>query len=163
MRTLLSFIVYCNGFASYILTPNRLSVGSIVRNDSFFLSSIPGNASSLFFFPVGTFVHNIESRTGRGGQFLRSMGSYGRVMSKSLSFVTVKLKSGLMYNFSRSSIASFGTLDHFNFSKKIHNRAGFFRLRGIRPTVRGVAMNPIDHPHGGGEGKSAAGRPSVSR
>jgi large subunit ribosomal protein L2 len=164
IRSLTSLIVYCNGIVSYILTPFGAAVGSIVRNQRFYYSdSIAGNCFSLFSFPIGSFIHNLELHSTFGGQLLRTMGSYGRIMSKSIDSVVVKLKSGRLAVLPEKNIAVLGTLDSFRFQKRVHYRAGFFRLLGIRPTVRGVAMNPIDHPHGGGEGKSSAGRPSVSR
>lgn len=108
-------------------------------------------------------MHNIELSKLSGAQFSRAFGSYGRVMAKESGGVVLKLKSGNFVKFDRHNFAVLGSLAHKFFQKKIHYKAGFFRLKGWRPVVRGVAMNPVDHPHGGGEGKSGAGRPSVSR
>nr|YP_009163138.1 ribosomal protein L2 [Balamuthia mandrillaris]AKT94910.1 ribosomal protein L2 [Balamuthia mandrillaris] len=161
---LIAFVCFSNGVVCYIPAPSFLTVGMSIRN-SWFLSSASsyGCAVPLINIPVGSFVHNIELSKLGGAQFSRAFGSYGRVMAKEAGGVVLKLKSGNFVKFGRYNFAVLGSLAHKFFHKKIHYKAGFFRLKGWRPVVRGVAMNPVDHPHGGGEGKSGAGRPSVSR
>lgn len=161
-NSLIALICFSNGILAYIPAPVGLSVGSVVQN-TWLISGDRGNAAPLCSFPVGSFVHNLELFRFAGIQLLRSPGSYGRVMSKTMDRVVVSLRSGCLVALHRDNIAVLGILSGKAIVRKSHNKAGFSRLRGRRPIVRGVAMNPVDHPHGGGEGKSGAGRPSVSR
>lgn len=163
LNCLLAFVCFSNGILNYILCPKGLKVGMVIKNITFGNVNRPGSSCFLYALSVGTFIHNLEINKYHGGQYLRAVGGYGRVMSKDNWFVFIKLRSGKIIRVLRGNVATIGILSPFHFKKKIHQKAGFFRLKGRRPAVRGVAMNPVDHPHGGGEGKSGAGRPSVSR
>jgi large subunit ribosomal protein L2 len=162
-NSVLALISYLNGIFSYIVCPHKIRVGDVLCNTTMPNLNSTGCAVPIKNIPVGTFVHHIELRRFYGAQLLRSFGSYGRIMAKTSSGVIVKLKSSKQIVIQSSNSAVVGILLPDLFKQKIHNKAGFFRRKGFRPIVRGVAMNPIDHPHGGGEGKSSAGRPSVSR
>lgn len=141
-----------------------MCAGDMIVNGTFYRGDVTiGSSFVLKSIPVGTFIHNLEVNLFRGGQVLRAQGAYGRIMSKLLDSVLIKVRSGKFMNVSSEAIASIGVLHVYKFSNLIHKKAGFFRRKGWRPVVRGVAMNPVDHPHGGGEGKSSSGRPSVSR
>lgn len=161
-HNIIALLCFANGITCYILAPEGLRVGSIVQN-SWSLVSRPGCSAPLHGFPIGSFIHNLELNYLAGAQALRASGSYGRVMSKLFGTVVVMLRSGHLIHLNRDNLAVQGVLCTKVFTNKSHTKAGFIRSRGWRPSVRGVAMNPVDHPHGGGEGKSGAGRPSVSR
>lgn len=161
-NSLIAFICFANGVLAYIPAPVGISVGSVIKND-WLVPENSGGVAPLSSFPIGSFIHNLERIPLTGIQYLRSPGTYGRVMSKTFDKVVVSLRSGCLVNLDKNNIAVAGILTGKVFVGKSHNKAGFARLRGRRPVVRGVAMNPVDHPHGGGEGKSGAGRPSVSR
>jgi len=155
----IALVTYVDGEKRYILAPLGIKVGDrIVASDGADIR--PGNALPLANIPVGTTVHNVELSPGKGGQLVRSAGSGAQVMAKEGKYATLRLPSGEMRNVlqtCRATVGQVGNLDHENISL---GKAGRSRWLGIRPTTRGVAMNPRDHPHGGGEGKSPIGRKS---
>lgn len=153
----IALISYADGEKRYILWPLGLKVGDGVIADE--RADIrPGNTMPLINIPLGTIVHNIELKPGKGGQIVRSAGAGAQVMAKEGKYVVLRLPSGEMRNvmaICRATIGQVGNLDHENISV---GKAGRSRWMGIRPAVRGVVMNPRDHAHGGGEGKAPVGR-----
>lgn len=152
----LGLIVYENGAKHYILLPEGLSLGAKVISAENSEANI-GNAMPLKNIPDGYTVHNVEIRPNSGGTFARSAGAAVRVVSKSEGSVTLKMPSGEIRMVHEDCWATIGTLGNADFKNISWGSAGRMRHRGIRPTVRGMAMNPIDHPHGGGEGRSKSG------
>ena len=155
----IALLHYLDGEKRYILAPLGLNVGdTIVSSEAADIK--PGNSLQLANIPLGTLVHNIELRPGAGGQIARSAGAYAQLMAKEGTFATLRMPSGEMRKvpiIARATIGTVGNTDHENVRI---GKAGRKRHMGIRPTVRGVVMNPVDHPHGGGEGKSPIGLPS---
>ena len=155
----IALVQYEDGEKRYILAPNGLTVGTIILSGEG-ADIKAGNALELKDIPVGTLIHNIELAPGKGGQLVRAAGNSAQLMAKEGKYAQVRLPSGevrLILLNCKATIGQIGNLDHENI--KI-GKAGRKRHMGIRPTVRGVVMNPCDHPHGGGEGKSPIGRPS---
>jgi len=154
----IALIQYDDGVKSYIIAPNNLKVGDQI--ESGIKADIkPGNTLQIANIPVGTMIHNIEMKPGKGAQLVRSAGSSAQLMAKEGAYAQIRLPSGEVRMVSlncRATIGQVGNIEHENVSI---GKAGRKRWFGIRPTVRGVVMNPIDHPHGGGEGKSPIGRP----
>jgi large subunit ribosomal protein L2 len=152
----IALLTYADGEKRYILAPLNLNVGdSVLASDSADIK--PGNHLALSAIPVGTLIHNIEILPGKGGRLGRSAGNYAQLMAKEGEYAQVKMPSGeirLVHSRCRASIGQLSNTDHENLSI---GKAGRNRWFGIRPTNRGVSMNPIDHPHGGGEGKSSGG------
>ena len=157
----IALVEYADGEKRYILAPVGLTVGdTVVASDTADIK--PGNAMRLAHIPLGTFVHNVELKVGRGGQVCRSAGCFAQVMAKEGKYVLVRMPSGELRQIlaeCRASIGQVGNLEHEN---EILGKAGRARWLGFRPYVRGTAMNPIDHPHGGGEGRTKGGRHPVS-
>jgi large subunit ribosomal protein L2 len=157
----IALLHYADGEKRYILAPARLRVGDRVESGP--ASDIkPGNSLPLANIPTGTLIHNIELKPGKGGQLARSAGSSVQLVAKDGSYATLRLPSGEMRRVlvaCRATIGQVGNVDHENVTG---GKAGRSRWRGKRPTVRGSAMNPVDHPHGGGEGKSKGGRHPVT-
>lgn len=157
----IALLSYVDGEKRYILAPRGMQVGDPVQAGP--KADIrPGNAMALRYIPLGTWIHNIELRVGKGGQLARSAGSYGVLAAKEGKYCQVRLPSGevrLVLQDCCATIGQVGNVEHENF--KI-GKAGRSRWMGKRPQTRGVAMNPIDHPHGGGEGKSSGGRHPVT-
>jgi len=155
----IALLVYADGEKRYILAPNGLNVGDNVYSGE--KSDIkPGNALPLEFIPLGTVIHNVELKPGKGGQLVRAAGNEAQLMAKEGSYAQVRLPSGEVRRIDircKATIGQVGNIDYENISI---GKAGRKRWMGIRPTVRGVVMNPNDHPHGGGEGKSPVGMPS---
>ena len=154
----IALIQYEDGEKSYIIAPYSLKVGDVVRSGAD-ADIKPGNALPISAIPVGTLIHNIELAPGKGGQLVRSAGNSAQLMAKENGFAQVRLPSGevrMVRLECRATIGQVGNIDHENM--KI-GKAGRKRHMGWRPTVRGVVMNPCDHPHGGGEGKSPIGMP----
>jgi large subunit ribosomal protein L2 len=149
---------FADGEKRYILHPVGLEVGAeVITSNSADIQ--PGNSMELQATPLGTHVHNIELTNGRGGQLCRSAGTYAQVMAKEGGYVLLRLPSGELrqvWGKNRASIGQVGNTDHENI---VLGKAGRTRWLGIRPTVRGTAMNPVDHPHGGGEGRSKGRHP----
>jgi large subunit ribosomal protein L2 len=157
----IALVAYRDGEKRYVLAPVGLNVGdTIVASDSADIK--PGNALRLAAVPLGTFVHNVELKVGRGGQICRSAGCFAQVMAKEGKYVLLRLPSGELRNVlaeCRATIGQVGNLEHEN---EQLGKAGRARWLGFRPYVRGTAMNPIDHPHGGGEGRTKGGRHPVT-
>jgi large subunit ribosomal protein L2 len=157
----IALLHYLDGEKCYILAPIGLNVGDTVVSSS--KADIkPGNCLKLKAIPVGTIVHNVELRPGRGGQMVRSAGAGAQLMAKEGKYATLRLPSGEFRKVileCRATIGQVGNTDHANRSL---GKAGRSRWLGRRPHVRGVAMNPIDHPHGGGEGRTSGGRHPVT-
>jgi large subunit ribosomal protein L2 len=157
----IALISYLDGEKRYIIAPNGLKAGDQITSGK--QSDIKaGNSMKLFELPVGTLIHNIEMRPGKGGQLVRSAGTFAQLLSKEGAYCHIRLPSGeirLIKSECRATIGQVGNLDHENISL---GKAGRKRWLGIRPTVRGVAMNPVDHPHGGGEGRTSGGRHPVT-
>jgi len=155
----IALVVYTDGEKRYILAPAGLKVGDII--ESGVNSDIkPGNALPLKNIPVGTVIHNIELQRGKGGQLVRAAGNSAQLMAKEGDYATLRLPSGEMRYVRIECRATIGTLSNATNGIVNIGKAGRKRHMGWRPTVRGSVMNPNDHPHGGGEGKSPVGRPS---
>jgi large subunit ribosomal protein L2 len=154
----IALIFFADGEKRYILHPLGLSVGdTVVTSNTADIK--PGNSMQLHAVPLGTFVHNIELSSGRGGQLCRSAGTYAQVMAKEGVYVLLRLPSGELRNVwgeNRATIGQVGNTEHENL---VIGKAGRSRWLGRRPKVRGTAMNPVDHPHGGGEGRSKGRHP----
>ncbi|HUK95031.1 MAG TPA: 50S ribosomal protein L2 [Gaiellaceae bacterium] len=157
----IALLHYADGAKAYILAPARLQVGAMVESGPE-ADIKPGNALPLANIPTGTLVHNVELKPGRGGQLARSAGSGVQLVAKDEGQGVLRLPSGELRRVPltcRATIGQVGNVDHENITG---GKAGRSRWRGKRPTVRGSAMNPVDHPHGGGEGKSKGGRHPVT-
>ena len=154
----IALIQYEDGVKNYIIAPSGLKVGDVVVSGADADIKV-GNALPLVNIPTGTFVHNVELYPGRGGQLARSAGNAAQLMAKEGKYALLRLPSGELRNVPVDCMATIGTVsneDHLNVKV---GKAGRTRHMGVRPTVRGSVMNPCDHPHGGGEGKSPIGRP----
>lgn len=156
----IALIEYLDKEKAYIVWPDKLKVGDIVvsASDSQ-VDILPGNSMKLKHIPLGTFVHNIELTPGKGGVFARSAGSWAQLMAKEKDSAQLRLPSGEIRSVKvdcRATVGQVGLIEHSSF---VHGKAGRVRWLGRRPKVRGVAMNPVDHPHGGGEGKAGQGNP----
>ena len=157
----IALIKYDDGEYSYILAPQKISVGDIVQSSP--KADIkPGNCLPLKNIPVGTIVHNIETKSGKGGQIARSAGSYAQLAGRDGDCVIVKLSSGELRLIKGSCLATVGVLSNPDHQNRKYSKAGRSRWLGRRSVVRGCAMNPVDHPHGGGEGKTSGGRHPVT-
>ncbi len=155
----IALVQYEDGEKRYIIAPNGLAVGDVVRSGAD-ADIKPGNALALANIPVGTFIHNIELYPGKGAQLVRSAGNMAQLMGKEDDYALVRLPSGEMRKIAVNCMASIGQVGNIDHENVNIGKAGKTRHLGIRPTVRGSVMNPNDHPHGGGEGKSPVGRPS---
>ena len=157
----IALVTYADGEKRYILQPNGLKVGdSVISGDN--VDILPGNALPLKNIPLGTMLHNVELKPGKGGQIARSAGSSVQLVAKEGDYASVKMPSGEIRHIAivcYATVGQVGNLDHENVSI---GKAGRQRWLGKRPHVRGVVMNPVDHPHGGGEGKTSGGRHPVS-
>lgn len=158
----IALICYADGDKRYILQPTGLNVGDAVEAREAGLDIKPGNAMRMKNIPVGTIIHNIEMKPGKGGQMARSAGGYAQLMGKEEKYVVLRLPSGEMRQILSECMATIGTVGCEDWSNVVFGKAGRSRHRGIRPQTRGSAMNPIDHPHGGGEGKTNSGRHPVT-
>ncbi len=153
----IALINYQDGEKRYILHPENLKIGDFILSGK----NIPikiGNSLILFDIPLGTEIHNLELFPGKGGQLIRSAGTFAKILSKENNYVTIRLPSKEIRMFKKECIATIGKLSNFDYYNLTLGKAGRKRWLGIRPTVRGSAMNPIDHPHGGGEGKTPIGK-----
>jgi large subunit ribosomal protein L2 len=154
----IALLLYADGERRYILAPKGVKEGDELRSGS--ESAIkPGNAMSLRHIPVGSTIHNIELKPGRGGQLARSAGGSAQYVSREGIYAYIRLKSGETRKVHIDCRATMGELSNDEHNLRVYGKAGAKRWLGIRPTVRGLAMNPVDHPHGGGEGKSGQGNP----
>ena len=152
----ISLVVYADGEKRYILTPHELKVGDKIVSGANVEINV-GNALPLENIPLGTMVHNIEMVPGNGGVLVRTAGAAAQLMAKEGNYVTIKLPSSEMRMVRKECMATIGALGNSEFKNTKVGKAGRTRHLGIRPTVRGVTMNPCDHPHGGGEGKTGPG------
>ena len=155
-------VKYADGDRRYVLQPKGLNVGDKIMSAESGLDIKTGNAMKLMSIPVGTLVHNIELNPGHGGQLARSAGGYAQIMGREGKYVSLRLPSGEMRYVLGTCLATIGTVGNEDFANIVIGKAGRSRHLGIRPQTRGSAMNPIDHPHGGGEGKTNSGRHPVS-
>ena len=154
----IALVQYEDGEKRYIIAPYGLKVGDVVRAGAD--SDIkPGNALRLSDIPVGTFIHNLELYPGKGAQLVRAAGNMAQLMGKEENYALVRLPSGEMRKIAIGCMATIGQVGNIDHENVNIGKAGRTRHKGIRPTVRGSVMNPCDHPHGGGEGKSPVGRP----
>ena len=157
---LLALLHYADGEKRYILHPVGLEVGMTVQTGEG-ADILPGNAMQMKLIPPGTMVHNLELHPGRGAQVVRSAGGAAQLLSKEGEVALVKLPSGEVRKFSVDCMATVGQVGNLDHENETFGKAGRTRWRGIRPTVRGVAMNPVDHPHGGGEGRVKGNHPQT--
>ena len=157
----IALIKYDDGKLSYIIAPQKLIVGNKVISSTKADIKL-GNAMPLNAVPVGTIIHNVELKPGKGGQLARSAGSYVQVIGKDLSYSILRLTSGEVRLVLSTCMCSIGAVSNQDNQNQNFGKAGRKRWMGKRPSVRGVAMNPIDHPHGGGEGRTSGGRHPVT-
>jgi large subunit ribosomal protein L2 len=157
----IALVKYTDGTLSYILAPQRLVAGDqVVSGDK--VDVKPGNAMMLKNIPVGTIVHNVELNIGRGGQLARSAGTYVQIVGRDAGYAQIKLSSGELRLVPQECFATIGAVSNADHTNTKMGKAGRHRWKGVRPSVRGVVMNPVDHPHGGGEGRTSGGRHPVS-
>ena len=157
----IALIRYQDGELGYILAPQRLKAGDVVvAGDKADIK--PGNAMPMANIPVGTIIHNVEMKVGKGGQIARAAGTYVQLVGKDQGYAQIKLSSGELRMVRAECMATVGAVSNSDKARIKLGKAGRKRWMGKRPSVRGVAMNPIDHPHGGGEGRSSGGRHPVT-
>lgn len=154
----IALVQYEDGEKRYIIAPNGLKVGDVVMSGPN-ADIKPGNALPMVNIPVGTFIHNVELHPGKGAQLARSAGIMAQLMAKEGAYALIRLPSGELRNVPVGCMATVGQVGNIDHENVKIGKAGRTRHMGIRPTVRGSVMNPVDHPHGGGEGKSPVGRP----
>jgi large subunit ribosomal protein L2 len=157
----IALVLYSDSTKAYILAPQKLSAGDKIVSGNDVDIKI-GNAMPIKNIPVGTLIHNVELKPGKGGQMARSAGSYIQLVGKDGNMALLKLRSGEVRMVNLDCRATIGSVSNPDNQNRKIGKAGRSRWLGIRPTVRGVAMNPIDHPHGGGEGKTSGGRHPVT-
>lgn len=155
----IALINYADGEKAYILAPGALQVGQTIIAANKSVDPMPGNAMPLKDIPLGTLIHNIELRPGKGGQIVRSAGGSAQLMAKEGKYVTVRLPSTEMRRVLCTCMATVGQLGNEQHENQVIGKAGRTRWKGVRPTVRGACMNPVDHNNGGGEGRSKGGKP----
>ena len=155
----IALLFYADGEKRYILAPEGLKVGDKVISGNN-VDIMPGNSLPIENIPVGTLIHNVELKAGRGGQLVRSAGISAQLMAKENGYALVRLPSGELRKVPLNVKATIGVVGNSDHENVRVGKAGRKRHMGIRPTVRGVVMNPVDHPHGGGEGKSPVGMPA---
>ncbi len=157
----IALITYEDGEQAYILAPQRLNVGDkVVSGEK--VDVKPGNAMPMASMPIGTIIHNVEMKEGKGGQIARSAGCYAQLVGRDQGMAILRLNSGEMRMVRATCMATVGAVSNPDNSNQSIGKAGRSRWLGKRPSVRGVAMNPIDHPHGGGEGRTSGGRHPVT-
>ena len=157
----IALVNYADGEKAYILAPQRLKVGDqIVAAEK--VDVKPGNAAPLRSLPIGTIVHNVEMKPMKGGQLARSAGSYAQLVGRDAGYAQIRLGSGELRMVLDTCMATVGAVSNPDHMNQSLGKAGRKRHMGFRPHVRGVAMNPVDHPHGGGEGKTSGGRNPVT-
>ena len=156
----IALVKYSDGELAYILAPQRLAVGdSVIAGAKQDIK--PGNAMPFSGMPIGTIVHNVELKPGKGGQLARAAGTYAQFVGRDGGYAQIRLSSGELRVVRQECMATIGAVSNSDHSNQNLGKAGRNRHKGIRPSVRGVAMNPIDHPHGGGEGRTGEGRHAV--
>jgi large subunit ribosomal protein L2 len=157
----IALLRYADGELAYILAPQRLRPGDeVIAGEKVDLK--PGNASPLRSLPIGSMVHNIELKPGKGGQIARSAGAYAQLVGRDAGYAQIRLGSGELRMVLDGCMATVGAVSNPDHMNEVLGKAGRVRHKGRRPHVRGVAMNPVDHPHGGGEGKTSGGRHPVT-
>ncbi|MBL7927905.1 MAG: 50S ribosomal protein L2 [Bacteroidia bacterium] len=154
----IALVFYKDGEKRYIIAPNGIQVGQKITSGEKATPEI-GNALFLKDIPLGTLIHNIEMRPGQGGKLARSAGSYAQLAARDGRYATLKMPSGETRTILTACMATIGTVSNSDHDKESHGKAGRVRWMGRRPRVRGVAMNPVDHPMGGGEGRASGGHP----
>jgi len=157
----IALIKYKDGELAYILAPQRLAVGDLVVSGEK-CDVKPGNAMKLSAIPVGTIIHNIEMKPGKGGQMARSAGTYAQYLGRDAGYAILRLNSGETRKVRLECMATIGAVSNPDHMNEVIGKAGRNVWKGKRPNVRGTAMNPIDHPHGGGEGRTKGGRNPVT-
>jgi large subunit ribosomal protein L2 len=157
----IALLKYADGERRYILAPKGVVAGQAIASGED-AAIKPGNSLPLRAVPVGTVIHNIEMKPGKGGQLARSAGTSAQLAAREGAYASVRLRSGEVRKIHIDCRATIGEVGHGEHNLRKLGKAGAKRWRGVRPTVRGVAMNPIDHPHGGGEGRTSGGRHPVS-
>jgi large subunit ribosomal protein L2 len=157
----IALIEYADGEKNYILAPQRVSEGDkVIAGEK--VDVKPGNAMPLYSVPVGSIVHNVEMKPGKGGQIARAAGGYVQVTGRDRGYVLLRLASGEQRYVRSNCMATIGAVSNPDNQNQKLAKAGRSRWLGKRPSVRGVAMNPVDHPHGGGEGRTSGGRHPVT-
>ena len=157
----LALVKYADGERRYILAPKGVAAGTpVISGEEAPIKA--GNCLPLKSIPVGTVIHNVEMKPGKGGQLARSAGAHAQLAAREGVYATLRLRSGEMRRIHADCRATIGEVGHSEHNLRKLGKAGASRWRGTRPTVRGVAMNPVDHPHGGGEGRTSGGRHPVS-
>ncbi|MRX28709.1 50S ribosomal protein L2 [Kangiella sp. HZ709] len=157
----IALVCYADGERRYIIAPKGLKTGAqIISGDAAPIKA--GNTLPMRNIPTGTVIHNIELKPGKGAQMARSAGAYAQLVARDGAYVTLRLRSGEMRKVLAEGRATIGEVGNSEHMLRSLGKAGATRWRGVRPTVRGVAMNPVDHPHGGGEGRTSGGRHPVS-
>ena len=157
----IALVKYADGELAYILAPQRLRTGDeVIAGEK--VDVKPGNAMPLRSIPVGTIIHNVEMKPGKGGQMARSAGAYAQLVGRDSGYAQIRLGSGELRMVMDACIATVGAVSNPDHMNENLGKAGRVRHMGFRPHVRGVAMNPVDHPHGGGEGKTSGGRHPVT-
>ena len=158
----IALIKYSDDELSYIIAPQRLNVGDKVVSGKTGVDIKPGNAMPMAAMPVGTIIHNVEMKPGKGGQMARSAGTYAQIIGKDQGYAQLRLSSGEIRLVRAECMATVGAVSNPDQQNINLGKAGRKRWLGKRPAVRGVAMNPVDHPHGGGEGRTSGGRHPVT-
>ncbi len=158
----ISLIKYKDGERRYIIAPMNLTISQTVISSNKQIDILPGNSMPLKFIPLGSIIHNIELRNGKGGQIVRSAGSSAQVLAKEGNYAQIRMPSSEIRRIHLDCSATIGQVSNGDHKNVSIGKAGRNRWKGKRPHVRGTAMNPIDHPHGGGEGKAKGGRHPVS-
>ena len=157
----IALIKYEDGTQAYILAPQRLAIGDTIIASAK-CDVKPGNAMPFSGMPIGTIIHNIEMKQGKGGQIARAAGTYAQFVGRDGGYAQIRLKSGELRLVRQECMATVGAVSNPDHGNQNLGKAGRNRHKGIRPSVRGVVMNPVDHPHGGGEGRTSGGRHPVT-
>jgi len=157
----IALIKYQDGTLNYIIAPQRLAIGDTVLAAAK-TDVKPGNAMPFSGMPIGTIIHNIELKQGKGGQIARAAGTYAQFVGRDGNYAQIRLSSGELRLVRQECMATVGAVSNPDNSNQNIGKAGRNRHKGIRPSVRGVVMNPVDHPHGGGEGRTSGGRHPVT-
>lgn len=158
----IALLLYADGERRYIVAPKGVVVGATIES-GIDVPIVPGNCLPMTSIPVGSVVHCVELRPGKGAQLARSAGAYVELLAREGTYATIRLRSGEMRKILAECRAVIGEVGNGEHNLRVLGKAGAKRWRGIRPTVRGVAMNPVDHPLGGGEGRTSGGRPPCNR
>jgi len=157
----IALVLYADGERRYIIPPKGIKAGDQIQSGSDAAIKV-GNTLPMRNIPVGSTVHNVELKPGKGAQLARSAGAYAQIVARDGAYVTLRLRSGEMRKVLSEGRATIGEVGNAEHMLRELGKAGATRWKGVRPTVRGVAMNPVDHPHGGGEGRTSGGRHPVS-